>query len=254
MHERGLIYPTLQEPVPLDMGAAETITVDKWFSPLSQPAKLLAKQRAADYPTFFYGPRYDFDPAQTISWAPPLNEPPAYSVPRRLVTASQQSFAYVIPWEQYIAPLYWFRPLSEPPKPRVSILTAQQKHLILEYHLPLPDVTLDEWFMPLDEPNAYRAPRRLGTGSQQDFIFQNVSAVFIPNTQIGWFNPLSEPPEWKRGRRRLFAGAQPAFFMTLHYPRLPTTYLEGYDLTIELIGLDGRTVYFEGYKSNSNLG
>ena len=183
----------------------------------------------------------------------PLSTPPHFLSPRRILTAAQQALIYALPQKPDVQADAWWRPLNEPPKPKISLRADLQQHFAYEALRPTPDVTLDEWFNPLSEPNSYKEPRRLATANQPYLAYFNVTPVFLPHTQIGWFSPLSEPPEWKRGPRRLQPGLQPSLVMVLHYPRLPVTYLEGYSLTVELVGLDGRTVYLEDYKVDSDL-
>lgn len=345
----ALLYPSIQEPVPLDMGAAETVTLDKWHRPLDTPPKLRERRRVPEFPAFAYGPRYNFNPAQQIDWHRPLSEPPKHLVARRapefpalaygprydfnpvqmvswhrplneppkpktsILAGQQQAFAYgprydfdpsaQIGWHrplsvpsQYlfprrvpefpflalhnIAPTFagqdqigWYRPFFDniPPRPKVSIQTGQHQHFAYEAFRPTPDVTLDEWWEPLRQPQSLVTARRVAEFP----AFSFVRVVPMPGEEQAarWFRQLEEPPQFK-APRRLMTALQRPFFMTLHYPRLPVAYLEGYDLTltltgldgrvaklegyssqeIDLVGLDARQVYLEGYKADSDLG
>ncbi len=187
----------------LQSGGAETITVDKWYAALSQPARrpTLVFAPAGGYvpplgatavtvDTWFAGfvdpvraPRpaaashFGFDPTPIVpfGWAMPLSvaiRPPALPLRPALV--------YVAPPASVVE--QWFMPLGEPAR-RLTMPARSEQFFV---YAP-PTVTLD-WLLPLSEPVRQLLP----VSAQQVLAYVGVVAPEVISVDK-WFAPLSEP-------------------------------------------------------------
>lgn len=129
-------------------GAAETITVDKWYEPLSIPVRflpgLLASQKQfAALP----GPV----PFVSFGWFQALSQPPVLTKPGLL--PSQQQFTALNPLPR--VSFSWFEALSEPPRFRPGLPAALQQFFTTDLSV-IPLHELMEWFVALSEPPRFR--------------------------------------------------------------------------------------------------
>lgn len=124
--------------------AAETITPDKWFMPLSEPVRQLPGVKTAAQPFFAFNPQ----PFVPFAWFEALSEP-ARQLPR-----SPATLAPFQSWQPAPSPFVatgWFMPLSEPVRKRPGLLAGEQQFFAADTTV-IPTSKLIEWFMPLSEP------------------------------------------------------------------------------------------------------
>lgn len=159
---------------------SETITVDKWFEPLSERL-VKSKLRSAEYPAFAYGATPIVN--NVDQWWQNLSTPPK-TKPR---TVEFPAFAYgptpiVVPVDG------WWNNLATPPKvkPRPIEFTA------FTYGAsPTEVITVDKWFEPLSERNV---KTKLRSVEFQAFTFGQQPIV---NTPDQWWQNLAIPPKAK---------------------------------------------------------
>jgi hypothetical protein len=187
-------------------GAApvETITVDKWFQPLSEPVR---KRPKVAFDTFH---AFQPTPIIKVDWFQPLSEPT-----RRKRVQTQQFHAFQ---PTPIIKMDWFQPLSEPTRtlrgkmtlhisgaayltpvfdPPVFSVTAlssgasffrefqYQAYAFKESLTPPPPevVTVDKWYMPLSEP--VRLKVGLEVKLQQTLAQGSVNELFERSPSTG---------------------------------------------------------------------
>lgn len=178
--ERTMQYPSLIEPV--QFTTPETITVDKWLAPLSEPTRRRGQPTFEQESLFFVGS----DTARDARWFTPLSEPVRW---RGLLPANQPYYAFVkaAPFEEAVSIDKWQQPLAEPVRLPLRLSTANQPYLSFVKADPFPEaVTADRWFQPLSEP--IRIKGALAAHQQATFFVGSDSA-----RDAWWFSPLSEP-------------------------------------------------------------
>jgi hypothetical protein len=168
----SFLYPSLQEPVSIVEAPAETVTLDKWFAPLSQPIRgrtTTGQQFLAFVPN-----------PETLAWYVPVQQPQA-GKPRQ-----QQEALF---WSGH-APLQvddWRSPIEQPQR-----RTARQyQEFFWGYTTPASaeDVTLDKWFTPAGQPQ-FKPARQY----QEYFWSAHTPAAVVETVTVDkWFAPLAQP-------------------------------------------------------------
>lgn len=175
---------------PVQFAAAETVTVDKWFEPLSEPTRRKGLGAAlqdvvADSPfnedTTLY-PKWGF------SWSEPVRQRPG------LRACLQDTVADVAFVENTTFESKWHEPLSEPV--RVRKFGPQLQDVAADVPQPGEVVTEDKWYSPWSEPVRVR---RLHAAYQQF----SANIPFVEDTTLypKWGFAWSEPVRLKSGLR-----------------------------------------------------
>lgn len=201
--------------------ASETVTLDKWQRPLSEPMRRIGLS-AALQDCFAFAQAAPF--GETINpdkWYAPLAEPSVKSKPS-LSAAEQQAVAFVAP--QVLAG--WQQPFDEPTLRR-GLPAAQQQAFAFVKAAPFAEtVSVDRWLRPLSEPLRLRRPvayqlpsafwpypipnvdapvgygaiypdralrKSLPVGDQQHLAFVKAAPFAESVTADRWWRPLSEP-------------------------------------------------------------
>lgn len=160
--------------------AAEVITPDKWFAPLSEPPRSRQGLRASQQQ---FSALSDPFPFVSFSWFNELSKPASLTRPG--LRPSQQQFLAYVPNPTTVTPFAWFMPLSEPVRSRSGLKSQQQPFLSFN---PVPVVPFS-WFSALSKPSIVARPGLLP--SQQQFTaFHPTPSPFVAS---GWFQPLSDP-------------------------------------------------------------
>lgn len=204
--------------------AAENITPDKWFAPLSEPPRRRKGLAAAQQQ---FSALSDPFPFVSFSWFNELSKPA--SLARRGLQPAQQQFLAYVPNPTTLTPFAWFMPLSEPARSRQGIKSQQQPFLSFN---PVPVVPFS-WFSALSKPSIVARPG-LRASQQQFLAFHPAPSPFVAS---GWFEPLSDPIV--RTRR----GLKPAQQQFLAWPPrlLPTPTSTG-----TLSALETKDVFLAG--------
>lgn len=159
---------------------AETVTVDKWFEPLSEPVRHKRDPKAAlalSVASGWAGPQI---PTVSFSWYRSLNEP--VRVPKRL-PESQQRFFEFNPFP--LTPSFaWFESLSEPVRVKPRLRDGAQQAFTIDL---LPRVSFS-WFAELSKPTPPKAG--LAARYQQSLGWVPINIEVI---DYDWYQRLSEP-------------------------------------------------------------
>lgn len=145
-------YPVIASPVPLV--PIETVTLDKWFSPLAQPirrVRSVASQPSLTWSTFA---------PQSFDWFKPLSLPTRRT---RAITPSSLLWSGFTPTRDPPGLDKWFHQYAQPTR-RVRAIAPSS--LLWSNFTPPPEITqLGKWFRPLETPP--RARRGLSTADQK---------------------------------------------------------------------------------------
>jgi hypothetical protein len=209
-------YQTKAEPVVIP--AAEVVTVDKWFEPLSELTrrKSFIKQHQITSDPIVV-PAAPVDPGNA-TWYQPLSEPrfakskaafqedlswstttPSVAVEPTIITSSvifSRSIIYEdLSWApptiitaETITEDKWHQPWSEPVRTR-RFSTAEQQTLAWGIAAPQPEViTEDKWHQPWSDPVR---TRKLATAQQQFLAWSGFTPEVI--TEDKWHRPWLDP-------------------------------------------------------------
>jgi len=139
---------------PVPAIAAEDITLDEWYSPLSEP--VLIKPRASEFPTH-------------------TNDTEGLTQPE--VTSLDK----------------WYAPLSEPVLVKEPINVSSGNIFTEEDLVAAEEITLDKWYQPFSEFLNARA-RSGAELDASGLIYQGEPSDFDPTAEfMGWFVSLDEP-------------------------------------------------------------
>lgn len=128
--------------------AAETITVSKWFEPLSSPVRFLPGLRASAQQFIALPGPYPFVP---FAWFQELSKPAVLTKPG-LRPALQQAFTLnALPQVSFA----WYEGLSEPPRFKPGLRPALQQFFTTDTSV-IPLHELIEWFQALSTPVRFR--------------------------------------------------------------------------------------------------
>jgi hypothetical protein len=178
---------------PVFTPTAETVTVDKWWQPLSEPVRVkaglatplqqsLALVKAAPFP-------------ETVSidrWLLPFSEPVRIK-PGLLVDAQREvGYANIQP----LVSFGWFNWLNEPVRLKPGLGAPYQLVYAANTSPFTETVTVDKWFAWLAEP--VRVKARLGTALNQYEAFVKASPFPETVTESRWHQPWSEPVRFRR--------------------------------------------------------
>ena len=166
------IYPTLQQAVPV----AETVTLDKWFSPTAQPTRRIDQRQI--YPSL----QEPVTEAITVDkWVPPLSQPTL-----RAIRPTQQPYLYYY-YNNVSGDLATLQPIPGVDQPtrrkdqRNIYPSLQEPVAIVSTEV----VTLDKWFEELSQPTRRKDQRHLYPTLQEP--------VTEATTVDKWVPPLSQP-------------------------------------------------------------
>ena len=168
---------------------AETVTLDKYQRPLSEPVRVPPRLgEGLQQALAFVAPAPDA--ASGGRWLQPLAEP--VRVKPRLVEGLQQSLALVqpVPLPDAQPPSLWQRPLAEPVRVPQRLAEAQQQALLVD---PAAFTTpgRERWFVPLAEPVRTHT---LGVALQQSLAwYPSTPAPSEVVTVDKWLRPFAEP-------------------------------------------------------------
>ena len=176
-------YPEKVEP---EFTGPEVTTPDKWFSPLSEPVRIIAVALVA-------GGMLDPLPpaaAEEVTadkWLVPLSEPVRNPVPQQQFRSPTPVVLEVpIPEEEGFG---WYVQLAEPVLPERSVSGLQVTD---PEALTRPEVTTpDKWFTPLSEPLFIKPPVYSGSIFDPEPIPDGPAETI---TLDKWHQPLSGPP------------------------------------------------------------
>ncbi len=198
-------------PVPEISVEAEDITLDKWYSPLTEP--VLVKPRASDFPSHTNDTEGLTQPEVTSldKWHAPFSEPVrTQPISHSALFASGLVYVGEPRDEDPTAEqLGWYVTLSEPtlPKPRV----AEFPNFVTDDEA-LGDgenITLDKWYAPFSEylHKDARSEAALLSGNN----YEGEPADFDPTAEfLGWYAPLSQ---FLYSDKRIDAALYPYFWM-----------------------------------------
>lgn len=153
--------------------AGETVTVDKWFIPLSE--RLYARTFRTELQAT---QAFVFDPL-IRGWIPPWSEPVRFN----RYPVHQQSFI-----AQDLRPVVsfgWYGGLSEPVRVRAALASSLQQVAASDTR----PVVSFSWFGNLSDPVRFRA----FSSAEQSTSAWGVFTPAPPITDIGWYGALSEP-------------------------------------------------------------
>ena len=190
----------------------ETVTLDKWVSPWSEPAR--TRQLAAAQQQAVAAPLFISETITVDKWFAPWREP--VRAKPGLSTSLQQFYTSGIedtlePGATYESP--WHYPWSEPVRQKPGLLAALQPDRTVSPIQPIENITPDKWFAPWREP--VREKPGLRTSLQPFFAF-----VLDPSTEITqgyesrWHYPWSEPVRVRQlatAQQQSVAQGEPSF-------------------------------------------
>lgn len=115
--------------------APETVTLDKWFMPLSEPVRFRPGMSAWLQQSLAFNPQ----PFVSFSWFEALSEPPVKHL--QGLTPAQQQFTAFHPAPSPFVATGWYVPLSEPPRFKLGLAPPRQQFLAAPSRLlPTPTV------------------------------------------------------------------------------------------------------------------
>lgn len=172
-------YQSRAEPVLVP--SAETITLDKWYRPASEPVRAAVGIATAVLATIgMVEPAGAFDEIIGYQWQQPTSQP--VLVAPRPVDEGGSFFGSLDP----IIPSFgWYEPASEPVRTArflVGGLSVQNIDPISTSET----ITLDKWYQPASEPVRV-VPRALDVG----WFAWHTDTPDPP--ELSWFQPASEP-------------------------------------------------------------
>jgi hypothetical protein len=150
----------------------------KWFNPLSEPVRQKVGLPITEQQAYFSSQVFTAEIVTVDKWFKSFAEPVRV---KAALDAGRQQFSAFAPFP--ITPaLGWFVPLSDPAKPKTSVLAASQQF----YTVPINPTVSFSWYGWLSDPA--KPKTSLGTPSQQFFAFSP-----SPIVSFGWFGALSDP-------------------------------------------------------------
>ncbi|MCI0420076.1 MAG: hypothetical protein L0312_12770 [Acidobacteria bacterium] len=179
--------------VPEPEAAAEEVTLEKWFSPFSEPLRVRKPLPVGARPSTWDDPQALTQPEATTldRWFQPFGEP--VRQPRnRFAYLAAGAFDSTVIWPsaETVTLDKWFCPLSEPLRVKPPLpVGAAPSFWIDPNALTFPEsTTLDRWFQPFSEPVRYRARRAHLQAGLYDGTTTWPQAV-----QLDWYGELSRP-------------------------------------------------------------
>ncbi len=196
-------------PVPEISVEVEDITLDKWYSPLTEP--VLVKPRASDFPAHTNDTEGLTQPEVTSldKWWRELSEPVRAKKP--LGVASYPSFFYegepteVDPVAEQLA---WFVSLSEPTLPKVRVAEFPSLSIDSDALTRPEETTLDRWWQPLSE--FLHKDKRSAAALEPASVIDPDLLTRPEETLVSkWVPQTNEPVRVKKG---LLTALQEAYF------------------------------------------
>ena len=182
---RPVVQPVATSWPPYVAPAAETITVDKWYAPLSQgPRARLGLGAVLQRFLAFAQP----EDVSVSRWLVPLAEPGRRARP--VADQQEQALVKAAPFAETVSLDRWALPLSEPQRQRLGLRAGQQQARAF-WPYPLPNVDAPVGFYGV-YPD--RAPGRAMAVAQQRALAFVKAAPFAESiTADRWAQPPSQP-------------------------------------------------------------
>ena len=202
-----LIYPSLQQPVPLSFDP--TNNPSEHYQPWSYPLQTICRNRIAwafiaAMSAGPFTPPMGYEQPTVDRYLTALSEPIRLNYKQSILTAAQQFTAFQLDNAQQpeeVTESRWHQPWSEPyNKATLTIRFGSylQQSFIGDTANTLLPITNPVWFAPLSEP--VRLKIGLGAWLQQ-FDPKQFPEIPLANQLIQWFSNLSEPVRQKIGFR-----------------------------------------------------
>ena len=190
-YRKTVLYQSYIESPFTGEAAPETITVDKWFAPFSEPVRIKKGLRSAQQQLFTFPSSH----VESLSWYNPLSDPQRRKEALRRHSALYDPASILVKTEP--DPLIFAEAVqSIGPTFRKTVL--YQSYAANPLFTITPNVTVDMWFANLSEPVRKKPALRT---SHQQFLTLDTD----PDVSFSWIYPFSE-----RARRKsmLHTGSQ----------------------------------------------
>ena len=193
------LYQVHTEPVST---SSETVTVDRWLQPLSEPLRRATLPIACTVAALAWAgvtPQGDANSAWGISLSTPVRTPAA------LHASLQQAHAEPVSTSpETVTESRWHVPLSEPVRQRAALPAAlQQTFAVDPTALTVPEaVHVAAWAQPWSTPR-WSAPA-IQAAAQQALAWSGFTS---PPSVTSWLQPFSEPQHRRRGVAHLTPAA-----------------------------------------------
>ena len=142
------LYQGIADPLTVP-AAGETVTLDKWYRPASEPVRKVVAIAAIVGATTFAPPFVPDSAAVTLDrWYQPASEPVRTSVPLLLEGGMTVAPPFV-PDSAAVTMDRWYQPASEPVR---TVPAAQQQATTFVPVVEVPAPSMDSWYQPASEP------------------------------------------------------------------------------------------------------
>jgi hypothetical protein len=180
-------------PVPEVVEEAEVITLDKWYSPLTEP--VLVKPRASEFPSFVTDDESlgDGENITLDKWYAPLSEYLHKDARSEAALLAGNNYegepADFDPTAEFLG---WYVSLGEPVRVQKRA-PSFPAYIVDSFALTQPEVTsLDKWFAPFSEPVRVQPTSLAGLISGTVYVGEPSDVEPLAEF-LGWFKDLSQP-------------------------------------------------------------